>query len=316
MKTNEKLVCYVVLVACYLIALHHAARFTMAPGVRFSGDSSDETADSMYACAHMTLEAGGVAYGYCDGNGTCMIYTKLLGYAEGNDGCYFYTRKDDQPDECVTESQVASVLHDTVYDNGNCPTDFTYNSTEEACYSSMSESDCNKYSATWKYTYMPDATYPCALYPSSQTSYVDDYACQNYGSTLQIFKGNAYCYSRIAVPSSMNNDSTLVTTDGCSWLYDVDSHTVIVETQLEIDWLYATFGEIMLGAYGTTTWGMNFANNYKFYDNSSASSFLSQSSIMRSTAGFMYAAGTMVNTTNKLPGNYILCKYDAVSAQC
>ncbi|CAD5205782.1 unnamed protein product [Bursaphelenchus okinawaensis] len=287
---------FIIITLCITTTIVSCARYTQAVSIRFYGSDTSETADTVEDCAQMALEATAEGFGYCESNSTCMLFTDIYGYATGNDACYFYIRKDDQPDECASTSDMTSALHDLVYDNGDCPTGFTYNSTAQFCYSNMTQDECSMYSATWRYPYMPVSQTPCALYGSSQTEFLDDYACENYGSKLQIFQGSAYCYVRVAVTTALAENASVVTANGCSWLYDVNSNTIKVGSQLEIDFIHVSYGTVMIGGYsagytlGSIT--INEASDYKFYDNSSASAYLDQSTISSSTPGFMYTTGS------------------------
>uniref|UniRef100_A0A1I7SH32 Secreted protein n=1 Tax=Bursaphelenchus xylophilus TaxID=6326 RepID=A0A1I7SH32_BURXY len=253
----------------YMTVLTHSARFSLAPNIRFGGEADNETLPSLHSCAEGALAGDYKGFGWCNSSSVCKFYITTSGYDTGNkDGCQYYARNDSHGDYCDTTEDVGDMIKNSVYDNGECPTGFTYDSSEKACFSNMTSDECNLYNATWKYPYMPNGAYKCALYPKSQTQYIDDYACQNYGSTLQIFKGKPYCYSRIALPSTLASATSIVYDNGCSWLYDVNTNTLKIESRLEMDWILAVFGAVMVGAVKRTTLAP-----YLNYDNTTFNTF-------------------------------------------
>ncbi|KAI6203921.1 hypothetical protein M3Y94_00612700 [Aphelenchoides besseyi] len=297
-----------------LIPLTSATRFVLANGMIVYGVSAATvTASTSTDCAYQTLEADGVGFVW-DGSSQCEVYTTITGYSLTSTSTdQYYIKNDDYTQNtCISSDGLVEAIHKLVYNGNDCPDAFTYNPTEQVCQSTMSQTDCNKYNATWAYQYMPTSSNPCVLYPSFQTTYLDAYYCDNYFAQIQIFMGSAYCYANVAVTSAMAGDVTTISSDDCYEVFDVNSHILKVGSETEVDWLYAMFGNVMIGAYKRGFF--NFPNSYYFYDNSSASSFVTGT--LSGSGGFLYTDGTQVTSSTVMPNSILMCKSAAVQATC
>ncbi|CAD5205783.1 unnamed protein product [Bursaphelenchus okinawaensis] len=167
----------------------------------------------------------------------------------------------------MDKTEVATVLKSEVYDNGNCPTGFTYNAN----------------------------------------LYVDDYACQNFGSTIQIFNKVAYCYTILAIPDILSTMVTIVNQDGCNTLYDASVNNLKIGSALEMDWIFATFGAVSAGGYRVSD--TKFLN----YDNTTFNAY--GKTIQDKTNTFIvFTSDGQLTTSNSI--SYLLCRYRAMTVGC
>ncbi|KAI6209156.1 hypothetical protein M3Y96_00191300 [Aphelenchoides besseyi] len=268
-----------------LIPLTSATRFVLADGMIVYGVSATTViAYTSTDCAYQTLKADGVGFVW-DGSSQCNVYSNITGYLLNSASTdYFYIKNNDYTQNtCISSDGLIEAIHKLVYNGNNCPDKFTYNPTEQVCQSTM-----------------------------ASTTYLDAYYCENYYAQIQIFMGSAYCYANVAVTSAMAGDVATISSDDCYQVFDVNAHVVKPGSKTEIDWLYAMFGTVMIGAYKQGFF--NFPSSYYFYDNSSASSFVTGT--LSGSGGFLYTNGTQVTASTVMPNSILLCKSAAVQATC
>ncbi|KAI6175019.1 hypothetical protein M3Y97_00985500 [Aphelenchoides bicaudatus] len=329
MKGPQSLLIALILIATWTSLVEADVRFCLANQFTLFGtvDSTISTS-TIEDCAYKTWDAGYKVYAY-DGTSECVQFSTVTGYVQVSNGTYnYYIQNDNYAlDTCMGPDDVISLIHDLVYDGNDCPSTFSL-SSDQVCEASKTQSDCDLYQAAWAYPYMANAPTPCLLYPRSQclfcgiqtfnpkisATYAQDYYCMNYHSYVQIFQTKAYCYGNFTLAASQSADLDLIANNGCNFIFDTESNTLKPQSKTELNWLYANFGTVMIGGYLPSS-SSNDASNYKFYDGSSAASFVT-GGLTSANGGFLYTDGTQVTSSTSIVNNMIICKSNAILNSC